>query len=297
MKLALWVVLALVACEDKVAKRDEVRDEPERPAPEPRVTTPVPIDRVLADARSKAGPGQVPWRIEIDYVRSDGLIDPAFGEVEVAFTTPQRGPEDDPDRPTGAPVKPSPKRPPQCHHLSWKQGVWSDRLVGCGPSSGKVLDVRCTVPIIWERAISEGAPRDAVARLSITAGEAARWTFKIEDKVRDVRFNAAFTDDCGLVAEAPDPTVGPDSVPDAIDRQIIKNTIGTVKPDVTKCGDGTTARGVVKISVKVAPDGTTVVTVKATPDATLGDCVATAVQRAKFPATRNGGSFSYPFVF
>lgn len=53
-----------------------------------------------------------------------------------------------------------------------------------------------------------------------------------------------------------------------------------------------------KLKVVVAPSGAiTNVTVDATPDAALGACVAGAMQKVVFKATKQGGSFSYPFVF
>jgi outer membrane biosynthesis protein TonB len=64
------------------------------------------------------------------------------------------------------------------------------------------------------------------------------------------------------------------------------------------CGDKSSAKGQVKVSVKVAPDGRVAgVTVKNTPDPGLGNCVAGAMQGAHFSKTQNGGSFGYPFVF
>jgi hypothetical protein len=39
------------------------------------------------------------------------------------------------------------------------------------------------------------------------------------------------------------------------------------------------------------------VEVEAAPDAVLARCVASAIQKAVFPQTQLGGSFSYPFVF
>jgi hypothetical protein len=38
------------------------------------------------------------------------------------------------------------------------------------------------------------------------------------------------------------------------------------------------------------------VTVDAAPDTVVAACVAEAVQKATFAATRNGGSFRYPFM-
>jgi hypothetical protein len=299
VRLALLLVVpALAACPKKKDDGPKATDSVERPVPEARVTTPVPIHELLAYARSKA-PGQPAWRISIDYVRPDGLIDPAYGEVHVWFGAPRaRQPGDDPTRPTGAPVKPGPRPPPPtCHHLTWREGVWSDMVVGCSGATA-AFEPKCPVPIIWERAIAKGAPRDAVAKLGlVTSGGAVRWTFVIEDKPRNVDFREMFLDDCGLVAEAPDPTVGPDTAVDGLDRKMIQNTIGTVKATVRACAEKAPAKGVVKVKVKVTPEGTSTVTVTEQPSEALGTCVKKAVEGAQFPPTRNGGSFSYPFMF
>ncbi len=300
MKLAVLLVApALAACPAKSEKNDDVA----APTPEARATLPVPVHELLAYARSKA-PGQRPWRVEINYVRPDGTIDPAYGEVDVWFSAPpMREPGDDPSRPTGAPIKAKPAKPaapPQCHRLRWREGTWNDQTVACTRQA--TTDASCTVPIIWERAIAKGAPRDAVATLSFTlppqSGQ-GRWAFRIEDKVRGVKVDESFPDDCGLVAEAPDPTVGPDTVLHGLDRKMIQNTIGTVKAEVRACADlDPTKKGTVTLTVKVAPDGrVSIAAVKQAPSEKLGACVAKAIQRATFPVTTSGGSFTYPFVF
>ncbi|MFN0253640.1 MAG: hypothetical protein ACKV2T_42625 [Kofleriaceae bacterium] len=302
MRIALLLAVpALAACpkkkDDASAKNDTVV---ERPAPVPHPTTSVPIHELLAYAKGKA-PGQTPVQVTIDYVRPDGMIDPAYGVVEVAFgsASADRAPADDPNRPTGAPVTTPAKPPPPttCSRLIWRAGTWSSARLSCGT---KVFEVRCTVPIIWERAIAKGAPRDAVAKLSISmfARSAPQWTFRIEDSVRGVSFRDTFDDDCGLVAEAPDPAVGPDTVADALDRKMIQNAIGTVKATVRACADkAPAAKGVVKLAVTVTAEGTATAVVKAQPSEPLGACVKQAVESARFPPTRNGGSFTYPFVF
>jgi TonB family protein len=89
----------------------------------------------------------------------------------------------------------------------------------------------------------------------------------------------------------------PDSLPEALDRAAIVAGVDPIKPAVRACGTGTVT-GTVRISVKVGPDGHPMqVKVVATPDAALGDCVAQAMQRARFNATKVGGSFTFPFVF
>lgn len=87
-------------------------------------------------------------------------------------------------------------------------------------------------------------------------------------------------------------------VPESLDRAMISDGVGKVKARVQSCGDKSSAKGQVKVSVKVNPDGSVAnVSVKNTPDPGLGNCVASAMQRASFRKTSSGGSFSYPFMF
>jgi predicted Zn finger-like uncharacterized protein len=94
------------------------------------------------------------------------------------------------------------------------------------------------------------------------------------------------------------PAGGKGDLPDGLDRGMISEGVGKVKARVMACGDKSSAKGIVKVSVKVGADGNvTGVTVKQTPDAGLGDCVAGAMQKATFAKTQTGGSFAYPFTF
>ncbi len=156
--------------------------------------------------------------------------------------------------------------------------------------------MHCTVPVIWERAIAVGAPRDAVAKLVLSAGS---WRFDIDDAARDVHLHKTFADDCGSIAEAPDPNVVQDlPLPETLDRTMITNAIGVVKPKVIACASDLSIKGVVKATVKETPDGApAAVTVRNTPDRALGECVKQAVASATFTRTQKGGSFSYPFMF
>ena len=87
-------------------------------------------------------------------------------------------------------------------------------------------------------------------------------------------------------------------LPDALDRSMISAGIAAVKARVSTCGDKSSAKGKVKVHVKVGGDGrVSDVSVETTPDPSLGSCVKAAVQRATFAKTQSGGSFSYPFVF
>ena len=66
---------------------------------------------------------------------------------------------------------------------------------------------------------------------------------------------------------------------------------------VDACAAKSSAKGTVKVSVKVSGAGVPTVTVKESPDGALGGCVAAAVQKATFAKTQNGATFSYPFKF
>jgi len=94
------------------------------------------------------------------------------------------------------------------------------------------------------------------------------------------------------------PAGGGGDLPDALDRSMISAGIANVKARVTSCGDKSSAKGKVKVHVKVGGDGRVAnVSVESSPDAALGACVAAAMQKASFSKTQSGGSFSYPFVF
>jgi TonB family protein len=92
--------------------------------------------------------------------------------------------------------------------------------------------------------------------------------------------------------------VADDTTPESLDRASIAAAMKAVKSDVQTCGKANPAKGSVKVTVKVQPSGNIEkAEIKQTPDPALGECVLTAVKKAKFPATKKGGSFSYPFVF
>lgn len=89
---------------------------------------------------------------------------------------------------------------------------------------------------------------------------------------------------------------GPD---DNLDRAKISEGVAKAKAAITACGSvAPDAKGAVKVKVVVLPSGAvSSAEITATPDKALGDCVAAALKKATFQATRDGGSFSYPFVF
>jgi TonB family protein len=85
---------------------------------------------------------------------------------------------------------------------------------------------------------------------------------------------------------------------DSLTKADISAGVAKIQSKASACGAKSSAKGKVKVSVKVAANGTVAsVSVKESPDPALGSCVAAAMQKATFAKTKNGGSFSYPFRF
>jgi len=99
-------------------------------------------------------------------------------------------------------------------------------------------------------------------------------------------------------AEVPVEPKPTSDLPEKIDRSMIVDAMGKMKPAVVRCGEIHGTKGTVKLYVQVTAGGSVEdVSVQSTPDAPIGACVATAIKKASFARTQNGGSFGYPFVF
>jgi outer membrane biosynthesis protein TonB len=87
-------------------------------------------------------------------------------------------------------------------------------------------------------------------------------------------------------------------VPTELDKVMVRAGIEKVKPRVVACGERSADKGTVRIRVAVKPDGdVSEASVVETPSQALGDCVASALRKAQFGKSINGGTFTYPFVF
>lgn len=153
------------------------------------------------------------YRIEMRYVRSDGTLDPTYGNLVVYFGVPQNTevPVDDPSRPTGAPVpevravKPRPSGTP-CPQLTFHVAEgWKSPRYFC-VSHDRIVGPRCSAKTIWERAIGKGAPKDALAILEIQGADARynlpqQWRFRITDTPRKVDIRHTFPDNCETAVE------------------------------------------------------------------------------------------------
>lgn len=85
---------------------------------------------------------------------------------------------------------------------------------------------------------------------------------------------------------------------ESLDRHDIAAGITAVKPTIVACGKRWAATGLIKTRARVLPNGTvTSVTIDPTVEPDLADCIAKAISSARFPPTRSGASFSYPFKF
>ncbi|HTR53857.1 MAG TPA: molybdopterin-binding protein [Kofleriaceae bacterium] len=90
----------------------------------------------------------------------------------------------------------------------------------------------------------------------------------------------------------------PGGIPDKLTRPMVHAAVDQIKPRVSACGDKTSAKGTVKLSVTVDAEGAVSdVSVDESPDDTLGACVASAMRAARFGKSQKGGSFTFPFVF
>lgn len=97
----------------------------------------------------------------------------------------------------------------------------------------------------------------------------------------------------GAGAPAPNP-----NLPASLTKSDISAGVARVLRTVEACAAKSSAKGTVKVAIRVAGTGTvSSVTVRNTPDPALGACVAMAMQRAIFAKTQTGGAFVYPFVF
>jgi molybdenum cofactor biosynthesis protein B len=84
-----------------------------------------------------------------------------------------------------------------------------------------------------------------------------------------------------------------------LEKPQIKAGVDKMKARVIACGEQfKEVKGTVKLAMTVDKEGAvTDVSVQTAPDDALGECVATALRKARFAKTQNGGSFTYPFVF
>jgi TonB family protein len=96
----------------------------------------------------------------------------------------------------------------------------------------------------------------------------------------------------------PPPPPPKSDLPEQLTSSMIATAMNAVKARAMACGDKSSAKGRVLVHLKVGNDGrVSDVKVLASPDDALGACVVAVVNRATFPATQSGRSFSVPYTF
>jgi len=179
---------------------------PARPEAPASVAAPYPADDVLRAARqwlASERPMLVPAQATLSYVDRDGNFDAEHGRL-LLYTGYVSEKLDDPRRKTGAPVIAPARRPDRCTQLTWQAGGWEVREWSCRAVLPHVPG--CAVKTVWERAIANAAPADALAVITLEARDdksPPAWRFAITDDLRGVKVRHTFADDCPLAVEQP----------------------------------------------------------------------------------------------
>ncbi len=87
------------------------------------------------------------------------------------------------------------------------------------------------------------------------------------------------------------------NLPERLSKPDVKAGISKVKGRVTSCGDKHNGRGIVTVRIKISGSGKVTSAAASGGNSGLRSCVSSAVKRAKFKKTQNGGSVNYPFRF
>jgi hypothetical protein len=183
---------------------------PDPAAPSPP-TPPFVADTLVGEGLARLGGSYVLETIAIEYVRSDGTLDPTYGRISVESThAPEPPPPDDPSRPTGAPTDDGSRAlammMSSCPRPRWTPtDGWT---VDDGPciTMGQVPTGRpsCSAKALWAMARQEDAPEGLAkitARWFIDTSNVRDgmrwewiWTFDLRDSPRGVAFQHEFPD-------------------------------------------------------------------------------------------------------
>ncbi len=194
-----------------------------RPPPAMKLSTPSDrpsIGRLLQEAKEYTRAAEDDLVIHVlraRYVAPDGELDPTYGELLIGFGNRLPGApriEDDPERPTGAPIpEPTASPPPKrsdtasCPEATWTQKTgWSWGERSCFAQSA--LNPTCSLAEVWKRAQRvKGAETKskAVAIIELVRNDdnTQSWEFSIRDGLRNVDINARVPDRCTPILEKP----------------------------------------------------------------------------------------------
>jgi hypothetical protein len=172
----------------------------------PNLYIPDQVSEMLDEMRSRAEkelPGARLVQLRSKGITSQGELHATFGELEAVFQRemPTPEPEVDPNVPIGAapPVEPNALDRFKCLYLTRNPRGWDDsalysmNMCALGDLWANTdLHPQCSMRSIWARAITDGAPRDAVAEIGFTSSHV--WNFRINDQ--RMQFSQNYVDDC-----------------------------------------------------------------------------------------------------
>jgi hypothetical protein len=126
--------------------------------------------------------------------------------------------------------------------------TWETSNGGCA-IVGEFTPIRCTATQIWARALRDGAPPAALARIELASEQhPLGWSFRIEDAPRKIRFVKTYPDDCELMLEKES-----DIAATGLERAMIVTAVGAVKDRIKACS--MRSHGTVMARVEVAATG------------------------------------------
>jgi hypothetical protein len=185
-------VAAAQKCLETIARADQPAEQPSEKART--------ADALIASVRRWQKNARMSIsNISVEYVDSAGVLDKDYGRLSVSYGLLTR-PPDDPNRKTGIPVK-FEETPVTCDSLTFKTSWTVDRNAFCPDEQPH--PVQCSVAQIWQHAIAQKAPPDAVAVIAYRNVEPPTWSFQIRDEPRAVNVDLSFPDDCEHVVEKP----------------------------------------------------------------------------------------------
>jgi hypothetical protein len=188
-------------CIENVNKLDVAAGSATGSGPMPAMPAQREADALLSAARNwqtTTHPGMSIWEVTISYVEASGMLDPEHGMMTVQFGA-SATPVDDPQRKTGAPVKAASTKPTECPTLTLAKAGWTSFDNTCADVASYIP--KCTVAEVWKKAITMGAPKDALATVRFSNVSRQLWSFTITDEPRNVNIAHEFVDDCERTLE------------------------------------------------------------------------------------------------
>jgi len=192
----VFVICILLASIALTSRRKRHEEAPPAPPAGPFVA-----DQLIPEGMKMIAESERFAELHVDYVGSDGVLDPMHGRISILTQRPPPPkPADDPKRPTGAPVDHSGEVMNMigfCYAPWWsRDGGWRTGQGSCvwfGEPRGVP---RCTVAQVLARARADDAPAGLATIVAQWRDDAWQWQLGIHDDVRNVNFEHSYADEC-----------------------------------------------------------------------------------------------------